>query len=171
MMNEATRVNERIRISPVMVVRDGVNLGTMSTAEAMRIAREEGLDLVEIAPNARPPVCRIMDYGKFKYEKNIKEKQQRKNAKSSQPKEVRLRPVTQDHDLDTKTRAIRGFLEDGHSVQVKIKFQAREITHKELGFGVVNGILDKLAGVGQFRERPSLMGKWLTCVIEPAKPK
>lgn len=170
-MNEITRINERIRISPVMVVRDGSNLGVMSTAEALRTAKDDGLDLVEISPNSRPPVCRIMDYGKFKYEKNIKEKQQRKNAKSSQPKEVRLRPVTQDHDLDTKTRAIKGFLEDGHSVQIKIKFKAREITHKELGFSVVHAIVDKLAGIGQLKGKPSLMGKWLNCVIEPTKTK
>jgi translation initiation factor IF-3 len=163
------RINHQIRISPVVVIADGKNLGSMSTSAALKLAEESGLDLVEITPDARPPVCRLMDYGKFKYEKGVKEKQQKKGVRASQLKEIRLRPVTQDHDLDTKARAAHEFLVSGHPVQVTIKFKAREITHKELGFEVIQDILEKVSGVGKLRGNPSLQGKTLTCLIDPLK--
>jgi translation initiation factor IF-3 len=167
--NSDFRTNERIRISPVVVIQDGKTLGTLTTTEALRLAADAGLDLVEISPNERPPVCRIMDYGKYKYEKSVRQKQQKKNSRGVQPKEIRLRPVTQDHDLETKIKAIESFLSDGHPVQLTMKFKAREIAHKELGFTVINAILDKVSVAGKSRVKPILQGKTLTCIVDPIK--
>ena len=165
---DRTRINERIRISPVQVIQDGQNLGSMPTAEALKRAREVGMDLVEISPNSRPPVCRIMDYGKFKYEQSLKLKEQKKNCKNTQPKEVWLRPVTQAHDLETKTKAVIKFLEEGHPVNVKIEFKAREVSHKELGYDILKSIVDAVGEKGSAR-KPSMLGKIINCFIEPKK--
>lgn len=163
-----TRINEAIRISPVRVIREGENIGVISTAEALKLAREVGLDLVEIVPDSRPPVCRIMDFGKYRYEQSLKQKEQKKNTKESQPKEVWLRPVTQEHDLETKTKAVIKFLEAGHPVVVKIEYKAREISHKELGFKILQSIVKNVADAGTAR-KPSMLGKILSCYLEPKK--
>ncbi len=163
------RINDRIKFSPVMVVKDGQNLGSMPVEEAKRLAREAELDLVEIVPDARPPICRIMDYGKYRYEQSIKEKVARKNQKTSQLKEVRLRPNTGDHDIKTKVKAIRNFIEDGDKVQIKIEYKKREIAHKDLGFLLIKKVLDDLSDLDLVKSEPKIQEKSLICLIEPKK--
>jgi translation initiation factor IF-3 len=164
---QAHRVNDRIRLSPVRVVaQDGEQLGEMPTDKARSIARSEGLDLVEVAPNARPPVCRIMDYSKFKYDQSLKDKKQRKNKKA-QLKEPRLSPDIADHDVDTKTAQARKHLQAGHTVQLKLRYKGRENAHKNLGFDVVNKMVENLAEVSKVAREPKIEGRVLHCLLEP----
>jgi translation initiation factor IF-3 len=165
MSDNRQRVNERIRFSPVMVIRDGAQLGIMPTFEALKIAREAGLDLVEVSPDARPPVCLIADYGKLQYEKTKKQKHQ----KQPKMKEMRLRPNIGEHDLKVKTDAIRKFLEQGDSVQVHIRFTGREIQRKNLGQKLLSDILARLSDVGTTKGIPCMRGWQLNCLIEPKK--
>ena len=135
----------------------------------MRLARERGLDLVEVAPTAVPPVCRILDFGKFKYEQQKKESETRRNAKTSELKEVRLTPGTDEHDLDVSIRKARGFLEDGDKVKVTVKLKSRTIVHPQLGRDMLERFAQGLQGVGQV-ERGSLMeGRALTMIVSPVK--
>lgn len=168
-MSNELRVNERIRISPVRVVRESDNLGIMTTSQAMSLARAAGLDLVEVAPNGKPPVCRIMDFGKFKYEQSVKERKNKSNQKAKETKQIRLRPVTDVHDLEIKTKAIIEFLKAGHAVQLNMKFQSRENAHKDLGFQIINDIMSNVADYGETKSKPNFMGKFLTCMIGPKK--
>ena len=161
---DQVRINERIRISPVLVIKDGENLGSMSVSSAITLARNEGLDLVEVSPNARPPVCRIIDYGKFKYDL---EKKNRQKVSNNALKVIKLRPVTSEHDLSYRIENIKGFLEDGHNVQILIKFKRMEMRHKDLGFAVANGIIEKVSQVGQAQSKPTMNGLLLTCTLVP----
>jgi translation initiation factor IF-3 len=164
--NKWYRVNRQIRFSPVMVILNDQNLGTMPTERAFELAQSEGLDLVEIAPHARPPVCKIIDYGKFKYEQSMKEKKA-KQSKAKPMKELVLSPVTADHDLETKANAAKRFLESGHKVQVKVKFRNRENAHKDLGFTMINKVIALLQESGKTTKPPQLDGKFVSCLIEP----
>jgi len=137
-----TRINEMIRISPILVIHDGKNLGSMSNRDALAYARSVGLDLVEVAANVRPPVCHVIDYGKFKYDKSKSEKQ--KGAGAKKDKEVAFRYVIEDHDLETKINQIRRFLSEGMPVRLTVKFKNREKAHKDKGFVVLNKVLDIL---------------------------
>lgn len=161
------RVNDRIRISPVMLIAsDGGKLGVTPTAQALEMAREEGLDLVEIVPTARPPVCRIMDFGKFRYDKGKSRKSQKKQA---QLKEVRLRPKT---DVADKARAVakaRKFLEAGHPVQFTMLFRGRENAFKADGMRSMSDIAVTLDDVGQLDRSPTPAGRRATMVIAPRK--
>ncbi|WP_207707119.1 translation initiation factor IF-3 [Heliorestis acidaminivorans] len=133
-MSKDLRINEEIRVREVRLVgSDGEQLGIVITREAQRIAGEQNLDLVEVAPTAKPPVCRIMDYGKYKFEQSKREREARKKQKVVNIKEVKLRPNIEDHDFDVKARNAIRFLEDGDKVKVTIMFRGREITHPELG--------------------------------------
>lgn len=163
------RVNDQIRIPVVMVVKDGQNLGTFSTSEALKIARADGLDLVEISPHSKPPVCRIMDYGKFKYEQSIKEKEKKKNQKQNQDKEIRLSPAIGEHDLLIKIGHAREFLEKGLRVRFSLQYKGRMNTHKELGFKVMERITQELLELGTVIQQPRLEGKYLNLVLEPKK--
>lgn len=163
-----TRINERIRFSPLLVIdENGEKLGVISNDEAKAKARAAGLDLVEVAPQARPPVCRIMDYGKFRYEQGLKEKKQRQNQKSQQTKEVRLSPKIADHDIETKTNAAKKFLSAGHKVQLRLEYKKRENAHKDLGFTVIDKVIEGLEGVGKPLNKPKLEGRFLMCLMEP----
>lgn len=161
------RVNERIRISPVMLIAaDGSKLGITPTAQAMELAKEEGLDLVEIVPTSRPPVCRMMDYGKFRYDKGKSKKSQKKQA---QLKEVRLRPKT---DVADKARAVdkaRKFLEAGHPVQFTMLFRGRENAFKAAAMRSMSDIAVTLDDVGQLDRSPTPAGRRATMVIAPRK--
>jgi translation initiation factor IF-3 len=168
-MSNFIRFNEKIRISPVLVVKDGKNLGVMPLPKAIQIARQAGLDLVEIAPNSRPPVCKIMEYGKFAYEKKIKERQQRKSSKTAQTKEIRLSPVIEDHDIDVKVKQITGFLSDGHSVLLRLQYRNRQLVHKDQGFNVINKVVQKVGNIGKLKDPPKLSGKTLIAIIDPAR--
>ena len=137
---DQNRVNWQIRVPQVRVVRDEEQLGVMPTDAARKMAMDDGLDLVEIAPTAKPPVCRIMDYGRFKYEQNIKKKEAAKKQRESQVqlKEIRLRPAIQDHDIETKINQAKKFIEEGCRVQFNLQFKGyRELNHKDQGFTVM----------------------------------
>ena len=127
-------VNEQIRSKEVRLIgKDGEQVGVISRDEALRIAEQENLDLVLVSPNAKPPVARVIDYGKYRYEQQKREKEQRKNQKTVNVKEIRLSPTIDDHDFDTKMRQGRGFVEKGDKVKVSIRFRGRAITHKDIG--------------------------------------
>lgn len=151
-----TRVNEQIRISPILVVKDGQKLGTMPNYEALRLARDEGLDLVEISPNARPPVCSIMDYGKFKFDQSKKKKESK--GASQKEKEVSFRYIIGDHDLETKVNQIKGWLEEGERVKITVKFKGRENAHKDEGMTVINKCLELLKDVANVEKKPTFEG-------------
>lgn len=161
------RINEQIRFSPVLAIgADGEKIGVISADDARRRAREAGLDLVEISPNARPPVCRIMDFGKFKYEQSLKEKQAKQ--KGAQLKELRLSPRIADYDIEIKCNAARKFLAEGHKVQLKLKYTRRELAHKDLGYKIINKIVELLSDVGTAQQSAKLLdGNSLSCIVEP----
>ena len=144
------RINHQIRIRQVRVIdEDHKQLGVMETADALALAVHKGLDLVEIAPNQRPPVCRIMDFGKFKYEEKKKEQASRRKQSQMQAKELRVRPGTGEHDLQTKVKKAREFLADGDKVLVCCLFRGRQMAHKEVGEQVINEVVKHLADVAK----------------------
>jgi len=136
------RINERILAPRVRLIRDEEQLGIVRTDDALRMAEEAGLDLVEVAPTADPPVCRIMDYGKFKYEQSKREKESRKGSKHSELREVRMRVKIDEHDIDFKARTARKLLAEGDKVKVSVMFRAREITHPEIGRELLDRFYD-----------------------------
>lgn len=165
------RVNAQIRISPVVLINhEGRNMGSMPTQKALEIASMVGLDLVEIAPDSRPPVCRIMDFGKFRFEQGVKEKKQKKKQRSHQVKEVHLSPAIQKHDLETKAKAARRFLESGHNVNVRLEFRRREIAHKDLGDVVMSEFISMLSDCCEVLGRPKMEGRALCCVLSTNNP-
>ena len=148
---------------------DGEQLGVVPTFEAIRIAREQNLDLVEVAPLAVPPVCRLLDYGRFKYEQTKKEREARKAQKVVLLKEVRLTPKTNEHDIEVKTRNIQRFLEDGDKVKVTIRFKGRELAHPQLGREVLETVVQNLQGHANVERTPLMEGKSMTMILSPAK--
>jgi len=160
-----TRVNSQIRISPLRVIGpDGTQYGVITLEEAMSRARDAELDLVEVAPNERPPVCRIMDFGKYKYEKNKKSGQKTHQTKT---KEIRLRPKTGEHDVETKVRQAIGFLKHKDKVQVTVMFKGRELAHVEEGQRVMQQILVDLAEFSKLESPPSQQGKKMIAMLAP----
>ena len=163
-----TRINQRIRVPEVRLIgANGDQLGIVSTYEAQAKAREAGLDLVEISPTARPPVCRIMDYGKYRYELSKKEKQNRRSASATKVKEIQLHPSVGDHDYDVKLRHLKDFLGEGHRVKVALFFRGRENAHKELGFALMNRVLADLHDIGIVEQAPKLLGRNIQMVVMP----
>ncbi len=163
------RHNEQIRISPIRLIdQDENQVGIISTAEAQRRAREAGLDLVEVAPTARPPVCRIMDYGKWRYQQQKKEDKSRASSRGGQLKELKLRTVKiGDHDLMIKVNHARAFLEEGNKVQFTLQFRGREVAHMDLGRLIFRKIQEALLMVSKV-ERPTKMeGRRMTLVLQP----
>lgn len=143
----------------------------MKTREALAMARTQNLDLVEVAPNAQPPVCRIMDYGKYRYEQDKKEKEARKSQKVITIKEVRLRPKIDDHDLKTKGNQARGFLEEGHKVKMTVLFRGREMAHQDIGREVLNEMIDMLKDVAQIEQAPRVEGRNMSMMLTKAASK
>lgn len=171
-IDTSNRVNDQIRISPVRVVNDeGEMLGIIPTEEAKRIADEAGLDLVEVAPNERPPVCRIMDYGKFKYD----QQKRRKDAAKThhvQVKEIRLRPKTGEHDIDFKVKRARGFLEHKDKVKVNVIFRGREHAHHDRGREILDSIIESLQDVAKVEKPPAMEGgRMMSMVLAPSNSK
>ena len=166
---EAThRINEQIRLSPVRVVsQNGEMLGAMPTAEALDLARQASLDLVEVAPDERPPVCRIMDYGKYKYELSKKDHQSRRHQKSTQVKEIKLRPRTDKHDLGIKIRQIKEFLADGNKTKVTLTFRGREMANQEMGRTLMNLVIAEMAETGTIEYAPRMEGRSLIMIVAP----
>ncbi len=162
-----TRVNNQIRISPIRVIGpSGEQIGVIPTDEALSRAREIGLDLVEVAPNEKPPVCRIMDYGKYKYEKN-KRKHAGSNSHQTKTKEIRLRPKTGEHDIETKVRQARGFLQHKDKVQVTVTFRGRELAHVEEGQKVMEAVIKALIEYGKIESPPQQNGKKMIATLTP----
>lgn len=148
---------------------DGEQIGILPIERALEIAEEKGLDLVEVAPMARPPVCRIMDYGKFRYEEQRKAREARKKQHHVQLKEVKMRPGIEDHDFDFKLRHARRFLEEGNKVKVTMMFRGRQMAHPELGREVLDRLSQELADLGKVESNPSMEGRSMTMVLAPLK--
>jgi len=166
-----TRINERIRLSPVRLIDDeGEQVGVVPVDEALKMAKEKGLDLVEVAANSRPIVCKIMDYGRFRYEQEKKAREAKKQQHQVDIKEVKYRPNINIHDFDTKTRRARKFLEQGKHVKVTIMFRMREMRRPENGFDLLRRVAEDLKDVAKVDYMPSrLEGRDLTMVIRPLK--
>lgn len=147
----------------------GENLGVMSTFEALRLAENAGLDLVEVAPNAMPPVTRVMDFGKFVYAQAKKEREARKAQKQVEIKEIRLRPKTTDHHTQFKVKNARGWLEGGNKVRVRVRFRGREITYPEVAMGHLREIAEELSDVSTVEQRPQMDGRTMLMVLAPLK--
>ncbi|MCE9672083.1 translation initiation factor IF-3 [Myxococcus stipitatus] len=162
------RTNRRIRAREVRVVgSDGSQLGVMPLEAALERARSEGLDLVEVSPMAQPPVCKIMDYGKFKYEEKKKASEAKRAQLTVQLKEVKLRPKTEEHDYEFKVRNTRRFLEEGNKAKVVIQFRGREITHKEQGTAILDDVAKDLKEVGVVEQPPRMEGRLMFMILAP----
>jgi len=166
-------MNERIRAREIRVIDDdGGQLGIMTPRDALLIARERGIDLIEVAPQAQPPVCKIMDYGKYKYEQAKKEKESAKKHKQSELKDIRLDPrygMLSEHDLQTKVNHARKFLEDGDKVKVTFRFIGGQIRHPEVGRGQLDTFLSRVADVAQIEKPPAMEGRTMYAVLTPNK--
>jgi len=161
-------VNNQIRVSSVRVVdNDGNQLGILPTYEALQKARQVGLDLVEVAPTAQPPVCRIVDYGKFKFETAKKEKEARKSQGNQKIKEVKFHTSVDDHDYAFKVRHIREFLDEGHRVKVSLMFRGREQAHTDLGHLLMRRVMKELEDVARMDRAPEQMGRFINMMVSP----
>ncbi len=167
------RINQMIRAQEVRVVGEkGEQLGIMPLSQAQEVARKHDLDLVEVAPTTVPPVCRLLDYGKYKYQQAKKEQEMRKNQKVSLLREIRLRPKIGVHDFEAKARKARKLLTDGDKVKVTVLFRGREITHPELGFRLIKRMAETLNENGSIERQPIMEGKRLNIILTPlAKSK
>jgi len=164
------RINGEIRIPEVRLIGvDGEQLGVIRTAEALQLAEQNDVDLVEIAPNAAPPVCRLMDYGKFKYQEQKRQHEARAKQKVIQVKEVKFRPGTDEGDYQVKLRNLKRFIEDGDKAKVTLRFRGREMTHQEIGMRVLERVRDDLAEIGQVESMPKLEGRQMIMVLAPRK--
>ncbi|ODM41716.1 translation initiation factor IF-3 [Cereibacter johrii] len=164
------RVNERIRCPEVRLIgANGENIGVVTPSRAMMMAEEAGLDLVEISPNAEPPVCKIMDFGKFKYEQQKREAEARKKQHIIEIKEIKFRPGTDTHDFDVKMRSVLKFLSEGDKVKVTLRFRGREMAHQELGLELLNRVAAQVseAEAGKVEAMPKLEGRQMVMMIAP----
>jgi translation initiation factor IF-3 len=168
-----TRINDRIRARQVRLIgSDGSQLGVKPLPEALGIAREQGLDLVEVAANAEPPVCKIMDFGKYKYEQDQRRKESRKKASNVVIKEMKFRPKIDTHDYDTKMKHVERFLEEGSKVKLTIMFRGREMAHPELGRKILERVAERVAEIAHVESAPKQDGRNMTMVLNPIrKPK
>lgn len=164
------RINEEIRASEVRLIGpENQNIGVVPLTEALRVAREAELDLVEVAPNSDPPVCRVLDYGKFLYEKAKKDREARKAQTKVEIKEIRLRPKTSDHHRSFKIRDARRWLTEGKKVRVRIRFRGREITYPEIALGDLKEIAAELSDVGSIEQAPNMEGRTMLMTLAPIK--
>jgi translation initiation factor IF-3 len=164
-----TRVNERIRAREVRVIDDdGQMLGVMTPQAALAMARERNLDLVEVSPMAMPPVCKLMDWGRFKYEQSKKEHEARKHQKVTQLREIRMKPRTDDHDIEVKVRKIQEFLAEGDKIKVSVIFRGRELAHPDLGRVLLDQVTEQLKGTGIIERTPLMEGKMMSMIVSRA---
>lgn len=162
-------MNERIRAREVRLIdENGEMMGVMPPGRALDIARERNLDLVEVSPNAMPPVCKLMDYGRFKYEQAKKENEARKHQKTITLKEIRMRPRTDEHDVAVKTRKIQEFLADGDKVRVSVQFKGAEMRHPDIGRKLLDQIADVLKGTATIERSPSMEGRMMSMIVSRA---
>jgi translation initiation factor IF-3 len=167
---DTTRINERIRVPEVRLIDDqGAQVGVLKTPDALRFAQERDLDLVEVAPEARPPVCRVLDYSKYKYEQAQKQKQARKHQQQITVREIKFRPKIAQHDYDTKKHHVERFLRHKDKVKVTIMFRGREVTHPERGTAILDRLAEELAELGAVEQRPTQEGRNMTMLLGPSK--
>ncbi|MEX0921548.1 MAG: translation initiation factor IF-3 [Rhodovibrionaceae bacterium] len=165
---EGPRVNDAINVPEVRLIDEaGENVGVVSVREAMRMAEDAGLDLVEISPHAAPPVAKILDYGKFKYEAQKKANEARKKQKTIDVKEIKMRPNIDDHDYQVKMRSIQRFIDEGDKVKVTMRFRGREMVHQDLGLAVLNRVRDELEEIAKVEAHPKVEGRQMIMVIAP----
>jgi translation initiation factor IF-3 len=165
---EGPRINEEIGVMRVRLVDERGNMvGIVPRNEALTMAADAGLDLVEIAPNADPPVCKILDFGKFKYEEQKKKNEARKKQKIIEVKEIKLRPSIDDHDYEVKMRSMNKFIEEGDKVKVTMRFRGRELAHQELGMNVLMRVREDLDGIAKVEQMPRMEGRQMTMVVAP----
>ena len=161
-------VNEKIRFPEVLVIsQDGNQLGVKSRNDALRLAREANLDLLCVAPNAKPPVCKILNYGKHRFEQQKKAKEMKKNQKVIEIKEVRLTPQTDTHDLETKARAVAKWVKDGNKIKVTVKYRGRQMSHVEIGEATLNEFIEMCSEFTIVEKKPQMDGRLLVCNLAP----
>lgn len=171
-IRDKLRINNRIRVREVRLIdENGTQVGIITTRDALDMAHDRDLDLVEVAPNASPPVCRLMDYGKYRYEQTKKEREARKNQKQVELKEIRMQPRTDTHDLQVKVNNARRFLEEGHKVKFSVRFRGREITHPEIGREMLEQIAEDLRDHGVLEQKPTLEGRAYSLIMAPSPSK
>ena len=172
MSDKDLRINEQIRVREVRLIQDGSDRqGIMTIQEALAIAQEAGLDLVEVAPQAAPPVVKVLDYGKFKFENEKKVRDSKKKQKLLKLKEIRMQPKIDDHDLDFKSKHIKEFLGEGNKVKVTVRFRGRELAHTELGLDVLKDVLARIEGEYVMDKPPAMEGRFMSMVLSPKSKK
>jgi len=162
------RINDAIRVQDVrLIIENGENIGVVSRDDAQQKADDAGLDLVEVSPDADPPVCKIMDYGKYKYQAQKKAVEARKKQKIVQVKEIKMRPAISEHDYNVKMRSIKRFFEDGDKVKVTLRFRGREMAHQQLGMDVLQRVKGDLEAIAKVEAEPRLEGRQMVMVLSP----
>ena len=165
---EGPRTNREIRAREVQLIdSEGHNLGVVQILDAQKLAEEAGLDLVEIVPTANPPVCKILDYGKFRYLEQKKQAEARKKQKTIEIKEIKLRPGIDDHDYDVKMRAVRRFFEEGDKVKVTLRFRGREMAHQDIGYKLLARVKEETNSIAKVEAEPSMEGRQMVMVLAP----
>src|SRR5437868_7518580 len=165
---DGPRINEEIRVRKVhLIENDGANRGTVSIADAWAAAQEAALDLVEISPNATPPIVKILDYGKYKYQEQKKAAEARKKQKVVEVKEIKLRPMIDDHDYQVKMRSMERFFEEGDKVKVTLRFRGREMAHQELGTRLLNRVKDDTTKMAKIESEPRMEGRQMVMILTP----
>ena len=164
--NKGLRINEQIRVREIRLIDDeGNQKGIVPTIDALRMARDEDLDLVEVSPNANPPVCKILDFGKYRFEMEKKLRDSKKNQKVLKLKEIRMQPKIGPGDLDTKAKHVQEFLDEGNKVKITIRFRGRELAHTELGYGVLQEVLKRLTSANVVEKPAAMDGKFMSMII------
>ena len=170
--NKGQRTNEMIRVREVRLIDDeGKQLGIVPTVDALRMAKDKDLDLVEVSPNANPPVCKILDFGKYRFEQEKKLRESKKNQKVLKLKEIRMQPKIGSGDLDTKAKHVQEFLNEGDKVKITVRFRGRELAHTELGFDVLNEVLKRLTSAYNIDKPAKMDGKMMSITISPKAAK
>ena len=165
---DGPRINDEIRVREVHLIdAEGHNLGNVLIADALAKAQEAGLDLVEISPNASPPVCKLLDFGKYKYQEQKKQAEARKKQKVVEVKEIKFRPMIDDHDYDVKMRSMRRFFEEGDKVKVTLRFRGREMAHQELGVKLLDRVKDDTVKIAKIESEPRVEGRQMVMVLAP----
>jgi translation initiation factor IF-3 len=171
-INKHIRVNDEIRVKEVRLIdSEGKQLGIMNIENARQIAESSGLDLVEVSPDAKPPVCKILDFGKYRFEQSKKIKESKKKQKVVLTKEIRLRPKIEEHDFQTKLRQAVGFLQKGYKVKLSVRFKGRELSHTDIGRNVINRLVEGVSELGTVDFNPKFEGRTIVTVLSPKKNK
>jgi translation initiation factor IF-3 len=165
------RINEQIRVREVRLINDEGEQQIVSTVEALEMARNQDLDLVEVAPQANPPVCKILNYGKYKFENEKKVREAKTKQKVLKLKEIRMQPKIDDHDLDFKSKHVKEFLGEGNKVKVTVRFRGRELAHTELGLDVLNDVLKRIEGEYVMDKPPAMEGRTMSMILSPKTKK